>query len=280
MSSSTYLEDAAIAIIGAAESGRPLGPVFEEHCPEVARQILADRRYPEMLALWGRSCNIDENVGTAIVAPVILRLIGELAKVPMRGRFVHAGLAHTYGYLFSLIETPYGPKRQRWLSTVLEDGFGIEKSLLGDRPAEGTLLGNLTRFLVGIAFRGEAIRHEWPVAAEIAKFDFDRLQVSRIVESATTPRGKLQIVTDLVPFPNVPSQSGVETTLLVYSVRTGSRRRTRLITAFPMKSAAVEELKASVTAEKRVPIRLRYNAYVRGFIGQTFDGTRTLQESQ
>src|SRR5262249_2770464 len=98
--------------------------------------------------------NVDEYAGQTIVHPEILRAIGELAGVRMRSPVVHAGLQHTYGYLFSLIETPYGAKRDRWVTTDLETGFGLELSLLGEKPHDGTLLANLTWFLGRIVFRG------------------------------------------------------------------------------------------------------------------------------
>ena len=69
---------------------------------------MLDQEPSPLLALWGRSVNADENTGETIVHPAILAAIGALAGVPMRGRFVQAGLQHTYGYLFSLIDTPYG----------------------------------------------------------------------------------------------------------------------------------------------------------------------------
>ena len=271
---SNYLDDAALAMVAAAERGRSIAAVLKKKCPEIDRQIRLDERYPEMLAAWGRSSNVDENAGLEIVRPPILQLIGDLANVPMRGRFVHAGLAHTYGYLFSLIDTPYGPKRTRWVTTALEDGFGLEPTLLGDRPTEGTLLGNLTRFLVGIAFRGEEWeRGEWSEAKEIARFEYERLQVMRIVERASTPQGELQLFTDLVPFPNPPSDPRADNTLLIYTAQLAHQKWKRLITAFPMKPVAVEELKATVS-KREVPIRLRYNAYVRGLYGKTFAGSR------
>src|SRR5262245_47126296 len=107
------LRDAARAMVTAADSGRSVVAVLRKLCPPVYRQIVQERKRPEVLSLWGRSSNVDENAGKVIVHPAILRAIGELAGVPMPGRIVHAGLQHTYGYLFSLIETPYGFKRDR-----------------------------------------------------------------------------------------------------------------------------------------------------------------------
>jgi hypothetical protein len=274
------LQEAARAMIHAAQSGRPALPVLRTRCPHVARQIVQDRKHRPLLALWGRSVNVDENTGEIIVHPAILEAIGELAGLPMHGRFVHAGLQHTYGYLFSLIDTPYGRKRDRWLSTSLEEGFGLEPSLLGDRPARGTLLANLTGFLGRIVHRG-AVRsvrllqaHARAIAPQIMAYDYDSLRVSRIVEET----GKIALLTDLVPYPQRPQSADAESALLIYSVKR-TTRPLRLITAFPVKSEYVRELQASARDGGEVDIRLRYNAYVPGLYGKTVRGRRHLAPS-
>jgi hypothetical protein len=139
--SSQRLVAAAHAMVAAAARGRRVVPVLRRLCPHVYQQIVEDRRDPVRLACWGRSVNFDEYADEIIVRPAIVRGIGELAGIPMRGRFVHAGLQHTYGYLFGLIDTPFGPKRNRWLTTDLEKGFAVDASLWGERPKQGTLLG-------------------------------------------------------------------------------------------------------------------------------------------
>src|SRR6185312_10106073 len=102
----------ARAMIEAATRSRSAVKVLQKHCPHIYRQLVRLRECRGLLSLWGRSRNVDEFVEQAIVHPAILRVIGQLTGVPMRGRIVHAGLEHTYGYLFSLIETPFGYKRE------------------------------------------------------------------------------------------------------------------------------------------------------------------------
>src|SRR3712207_3234615 len=84
------LQAAALAMITAADLGRPVLPVLKRHCPYIHRQIVRCRREPGLLSFWGRSVNVDESAGQVIVHPAILAAIGELAGVPMRGRVVHA----------------------------------------------------------------------------------------------------------------------------------------------------------------------------------------------
>jgi hypothetical protein len=265
-------------MVHAAREGRSVRPVLRRLCPHIYRQIVADAKQRGILSAWGRSCNVDENAGQVIVAPPILRSIGELARVPMRGRFVHAGLEHTYGYLFSLIETPYGFKRDRWLTTGLERGFDIERSLLGDRPRQGTLLANLTWFLAHVAFREQLpsslARDASAVAPELIAYDYSRLRVSRVVERVILPsRRAIFLFTDLVPF--LDRTASAENTLLVYSVQTGARQK--LITAFPVTRHVAAELKTPIESDRRVAIRLRYNAYVPGLFGRTLQGHRYVE---
>jgi hypothetical protein len=281
------LQDAAQAMVAAAENGRSVVSVLKRLCPHIYQQIRRDARYPELLSLWGRSVNVDENVGQIIVHPAILSAIGSLAGVPVRGRVVHAGLQHTYGYLFSLIETPYGAKRDRWLSTDMERGFGIDLTLLGDRPSSGTLLANLTWFVGQIVFRDRPrLRQQLEanasaVAPSLLRYDYARLAVCRIMEKVVLP-GKpgreVSLITDLLRHPHRPADMTKDDTLLVYSIQQGKKPTLKLITAFPVRPATVRELRASVGPGK-VQVRPRYNAYVRGFPPAALPGHHFLADS-
>jgi hypothetical protein len=283
LSPDQQLQDAAKAMTAAAAQGQPVVPVLEKHCPHIYRQVLRDGKFPGLLSLWGRSVNVDENVGETIVHPAILQAIGELAGVPLRVRVVHAGLEHTYGYLFSLIETPYGTKRERWLSTRLERGFGLDLSLFGDRPKEGTLLANVTWFLAQIVYRDRPrtlrrLGASAPAPAPaLLGYDYARLAVCRVVEQVVLPTKsgrEVLLVTDLVPFPFVPPDPDADSTLLVYSVQNGARSPLKLVTAFPVTAATAGAIKASVPPDGTVDVRLRYNAYVPGLDGRTVPGRR------
>jgi hypothetical protein len=285
MTSAERLQRAARAMIAAADSGRSVVRVLAAECPHIARQLRRDRRRRGLLALWGRSRNVDENVGAVIVHPAILAVIGRLAGVSMRGPDAPAGLQHTYGYLFSLIDTPYGAKRERWLSTDLERGFGIDESLLSDNPRAGTLLANATWLAGQIAFRSEArqcrrLQAQAAAAApELTAYDFALHGARRIVEEAMLPGpGRLvQMITDLVPFPSV-RRAARDDTLLVYSARTGAAGPLRLVTMFPVGAQTVRALEDSLPARGRVAVRPRYNAYIRGWPDGEVMGRRFLVE--
>ncbi len=283
MTPAQQLQETAQAMIAAAECSRSVLPVLELGCPHVYRQIVSDGKNPGLLSLWGRSCNIDENVGQVIVHPAILHGIGTLAGVPMRGQVVHAGLEHTYGYLFSTLETPYGAKRDRWLSPTLAQGFGIDLSLLSDRPREGTLLANVTWFMGQIAFRDRPalLRCLEANAAAVAPALVEAAGawpgMCRLVEEVVLP-GKtsrsVSLLTDLVPFPHPPADRTGSDTLLVYSTQTGQRGRRRLITAFPLRPEGLRELQASVPQDGQVEVRPHYNAAIPGWPERAVLGRR------
>lgn len=284
MSANQELEAAAKAMIVAATRGQSVRAVLRKCCPSVYRQIVQDAKHSQMLAMWGRSVNFDENARQIIVHPEIMKAISTLAGVAMHGRIVHAGLEHTYGYLFSLIETPYGFKRERWTSCALEQGFQLEQTLLSEHPKAGTLLANLTWFLGHIAFRGEASQLaklatlKQAIASELVVYDFSRLNVIRVIEKfAGRTQQSVSVFTDLVHFPQPLDDPNAANTLLVYSARSGTHSQTKLITAFTLRDNAARKIMDSVNATKRVAIELRYNAYIRGCFGNTFYGQRLLQ---
>lgn len=278
-----HLEAAARALVRAADEGRPLGPLLKRLCPYVYGQLARDARRPALFSFWGRCVNVDENVGEQIAHPAILEAIGTLAGVPMCGRSLHAGLQHTYGYLFSLIETPYGFKRDRWVSTDLERGFGVDATLFGERPRQGTLLANVTWFLGRIVFRDRpsSLRRLLGLAdaaaPELVRYDYARLSVRRVVEAAPLPGEpdrEVFLRTDLVRYPHPPADRDAESVLLVYSSQRGARARVRLVTAFPVRAAVADELIASARVPAKADVRLRYNAYVAGLFGRTVRGRR------
>jgi hypothetical protein len=173
--------------------------------------------------------------------PAIRDAIGQLAGVDMTGDAVHAGLMHTYGYLLSNLETPFGFKRERYTSGSIATGLALEpRDLLSPWPSEGTLLSNLSAIAGDIA---------------ASRSDFAR---DRFVEHA--PAHELTLQTDLVAFPNADEIKG--THLLVYSLQHGTAPQ-QLITAFPVEPWARGKLlkRAKKAADRSdLPIRLRYNA--------------------
>ncbi len=234
-------------------------PRFYSHVRRICDERVVLRR-------WGRCSNTDENTGTAIVDAGILDMIGKIANVPMKAPSYHAGLQHTYGYLLSLIETPYGYKRDRWLSPAIEDGFGLPSGSLSAFPRRGTLLVNLTSLLSRISLGSTVVTEG--ARASFEQVPFGKQEGWRITESVAD----LKIHTDIFPF----LYGEQDQSLLVYSTAM-SKNSAKLVTAFPIMAESRDLLLDSSQFGKKQTIRLRFNAYVENFTGGERVGSRTLQ---
>lgn len=245
-------------------------------CGSVASQIETDARRRGPLSFWGRSVNCDEITKTDIVDPAVIAVLGRIAGKTLSSTTPHAGLQHTYGYLFSVIQTPYGMKRDRWTETGLEAALDIPPDSLGPQPSSGTLLTNATWLAGRIAFRRHR-REQSRLAAwlrdkatpELVAKDFETLPHQRITESVRDRRtGTWQLQTDLVCVQD-PAHW-----LLVYSLRNSARDVHQLITLFPVTDANRRELIDRTATPRRTDIRLRFNAWLPRMTGDLSGGCR------
>jgi hypothetical protein len=258
-----------------AEVGRdPLA--LDRIAPQIVAALACDAQVPALLAAWGTALDYnqapDGSFGAEPIVP--LALIDELSRLahapPRRDRLVHAGVQHTYGYLFSVLPTPYGFKRARWVAPTIDDGLGLPRGTIAPAPAAGTLLGNVTYLAGAIAFTGEPERSALPttlVSPALRSFDLTALHVTRLTETV----GDVALRTDFV---DLPHPTDAAAALLIYSVR--DRGGSRLITMFPI-SVASRAKYTSVTTGDAVAITTQYNAWVEGLTGTTAIGSRSLR---
>jgi len=259
--------------------------------PGLARQIEADKKAPALKALWGRSMNYDEFAKGEIVDPKILEAIAAEFGGEIQGRVIHAGMEHTYGYLFSNLRTPFGYKRARWVRNTLETGFGLPAGLLGPNPAEGTLFSNVSAFMGRIAFAGKSDARELAAlrkgarsaAQAVRDYDFKKLAITRLEETVMVGGGKVILRTDFVPFVHpVPGEKN--THLLVYSVRDerpgskGPMHGARIISGFPVEASFMERAFDAKGLGDNQPVITRYNGVVEGVTGEKLTGTRRRME--
>ncbi len=249
---------------------------MEQQCPGVVRQIEQDRGRTGPLPFWGRSKNVDEFEASTIVAPSILELIAVEAGVKMSLVTPHAGLQHTYGYLFSTIETKYGKKRDRWVEAHLEHGLGQQADTFGPEPTHGTLLANATWLAGHLAFRDERrlahlqTRLKPRVAPSLLQVQWSKLSILRFVESVhlfsrdNSPL-TISLVTDLLRLPCDNHRLTGNNYLLVYSIRDSRRLHPELITLFLVNETFVGDIEARAKNRRLDDIRPRYNAHVSGF---------------
>ncbi|MBM4252301.1 MAG: hypothetical protein FJ146_10045 [Deltaproteobacteria bacterium] len=281
-------KDETDAILAAIATSSSADQELVSRVPALAAMAKKDATTPQIFGFWGTSINFDEAAKAEIVNASVLTAVGRLAGVPMAGRHVHAGLAHTYGYLLSNLVTPYGYKRERWTLPTIDQGFGWNRGPIAPVPPQGTLLTNVTLLAGKIAFRDDAKRlHKLTgtltsAAPEIVALDTSKLVIRRLTETVTIPEDQkaglrtrtIKLYTDLVKLPQVPSTATALTHILVYSIADTAVEGRRLITLFPMTDAAANGVftPANLGADK--PVVTRYNAYVPGLTGHATNGRR------
>ena len=278
----------ARTLIAEADAGHPVAPAMEAMVPKLVAQIKTDAENTELKELWGQSINFDENAKGIIIQPAIINTLAEMFKVPApNGRVVHAGMEHTYGYLFSILNTPFGYKRARWVQGEIEEGFNLPKGALGPDPEGGTLLTNITAFIGAIAFRTEPAemesleKHTRGALKDIRRFDFGKLKPSRLEERVEVPNdnGKVRTVkiyTDIVPFLTVKNPAG-NTHLLIYTIVDPFHHNAQLISAFPVASSFGNRVLDAKQLGKHQSVTTRYNGYVEGLSGTSLFGERSVK---
>lgn len=264
----------------AAGKGQKLEPLLSAHAPGVLKQLDADSQNRALLALWGKSINYDELANGEIVNPAVLSFIAARLGAPMpAGKIMHAGLEHTYGYLFSLLPTKFGFKRARWVRPDIEDGLGLPRGAAGPAPSSGTLLANVTCLAGGIALRDDAaamalLGRASPWCSPETKAFLSRpAPRMRLTETVMLTGGRrVALRTDFVPF---SGSFGGNTHLLIYSVYDSAVKQAYLISAFPVNSGFVQNALNPSGLGPKKPVQTRYNAYVEGLTGAgKLTGTR------
>lgn len=282
---------------------------LESLAPTLVSKLRLDARVTSWHELWGQSINYDELAKGQIVEAPILEAIAKKMGIPFSmnhpQHVVHAGMEHTYGYLFSTLKTPFGYKRARWVQGELDRGFNLPVGIFGPTPSEGTLFANVSFFIGNIAFRFDpekleilkkalgqrktelASQHDksnvymlstYNVAKPVLDFDFSKLKITRILEDVLVPNTTQHILirTDLVPFLiKDPLKGSKNSNLLIYSVVDPRAGGAKLITAFPVEDAFV----AKITDEKLMgqkPVMTRYNGFVEGVTGAKLIGSRSV----
>ncbi|WP_155288554.1 hypothetical protein [Rhodococcoides fascians] len=113
-------------------------------------QVLSSRSDPAEMAKWASSTVIDDNVQ----APVFNERVFSWLHNGVAGAFNfpigHAGLMHVYGYLLSSVETPYGLKRERWLSHDLAKAFGLKPSFFIPTASAVSLMERVSSVVIPV----------------------------------------------------------------------------------------------------------------------------------
>lgn len=271
----------ASEFIQEVELGHPVATKLFEILPEMREVLKTDSQKNDMKSLWGTSLNFDEHAHAEIVNSKIISMLSQEVGVPLpEDDRVFAGIEHTYGYLFSTLDTDFGHKRLRWIQGELEEGFDLPKGTLGPFPKEGTLFGNATYFFGRIAFRNDAAvlnrlsTLKEGLSGDLVEYSYDHLAPIRIVEEVKLERSRqVRLRTDLVPFLK-KSTSGNSSYLLIYSIDDSRNPAPQLITGFPVDNGMVKFLTAPQSMGENISITTHYNGFVQGLSGKTVKGVR------
>ncbi|GGF16830.1 amino acid deaminase [Subtercola lobariae] len=216
-----------------ADARAAIGRVLAAEVPELLASLERDRG-AGAFSLWGWSTVLDENIDAPVIDEPLFASLHEAAGIEATWPIGNAGVLHLYGYLLSMVETPFGLKRERWVGSELETALGMPAGSFMARIAKpdqqpGGLLSFVSRALL------EVLDDETAILAVVDEFaGEEREEVARalLVQSTSAPDARA----------------------VVYAIRVGPR--TQLITAFPVATTPAKWL-ADVTSE---PPRLRYNA--------------------
>ena len=263
--------------LDATTQSKEIVATFQKQAPAFLKQLKHDKKTKGLLDLWGVSRNADESHLNDFIVPtnILSVFANELAITPFDPNFKYgnAGLNHTYGYLFSNLQTPFGYKRARYVKSEIEKGFGLTPGLFGGSPKKGTLLSNFTFFIGSIAFKNRPFTVT-AIPKEIARFDYRKLKYNRLIETVQTDKGKVQFRTDIVPFnivpPNATKDSNVA--LLIYSIDEGNGPK--LITAFPVQESFGAGLFKPELMGDQVTITIKYNGWLKSTTPTAWIGKR------
>lgn len=240
------------------------------HHPHLLSQINQDSKDPYLLMFWGKSYNIDASSSKVIVNERLLKELHQKFNILSTDTQAHAGIIHTYGYLFSHLDTPYGFKRKRWIDQSLNSAFSFENLSLSPDAIEGGLLSNLTYFIGMITLKNKTnLQLLKNVSQEVQRFNYDGLKKYRLEEKTKD----VIIKTTFVSFPKNMA-TGDNSFLLIYTIFDLTLDKEYLITAFPINQKTFLNAQDKKYLGKNKSISLRYNAALDQFVQGTL-GTRT-----
>ncbi len=202
---------------------------------------------------WTRSTTYDELAKTEILPKEILTRLGIPFDVTSGVIHVPAGLMHTYGYLFSQLETRFGLKGKRWVEGRLDERMGLPPGTFSPFAASsragGEFLSNLTQELKrAVSGQNKTAPHFGYLAEKVTW-----KTVSGFPREA-------DIRTHLVNLKLLAGMTTTDVKLLVYEVRFKGEKP-KFVTAFPVSREFVDGIvsqKPGTAAE----FRPRYNLYV------------------
>ncbi len=249
--------------------------ILKKQSPYLLPQLKLDQKALVSLSHWGSAKNFDENAKAVIVDDVVLRCLAQKLKLEGTIRqepqyqIVHAGLQHTYAYLFSNTPTPYGYKRARWTNGDLKSGFGFEDmNPLYPDSKKGAFLTNVTYFFARFAFKEDPRllaeietegKKNKTLDPTLVSFKNEKYETKNLIEHVKNTDYVIHTVFVKMNAEKIKSKN---THLLIYWIENTNSGSKQLITGFPVEQSFVTKALDDKFLGQDKPITLRYNAFV------------------
>ncbi|MGZ3726987.1 MAG: hypothetical protein ACXWQQ_14375 [Pseudobdellovibrio sp.] len=246
--------------------------VFKKDLNFILAQLRLDKKSEKSISLWGEAKNFDDNAKAVIVDPIIINCLAKKLNIhdPLQKQegfdSVHAGLQHTYSYLFSNLMTPYGYKRARWTKDDIQVGLGLTPNTLTPLTKSGAFLTNATYIFAKLAFKDKpelvqelektGLKNK-SLSPELIKFKAEDFEIKNLIE--TSPN--FVIHTTFVKF-KTPPTSTQNSHLLIYWVEDLKKQMRYFISGFPVEAGFVEKALDPKNLGDSKPISARYNAWL------------------
>jgi hypothetical protein len=206
---------------------------------------------------WTDSTPFDEIAKAYILPDNVLDGLG--IRHETTGGVVHvpAGMMHTYGYLFSQLETPYGRKGKRWIESRIDERLGLPAGTFSPVPPQGEFSSNVTAAFLKLV-------GERPSISSAAKLKLKAKAAGSLEQKIkwTTQDGKTEkasVFTHLIPLKPLPGFETTDSQLLIYSIVRDGRRL--LVTGFPVGDQFAESI-IKTPAGKIASFMPRFNLYI------------------
>lgn len=228
---------------------------LEDELPGLTRSLNIAR---EVSARYWTSCTVFDELAKAEILPE-KAMIGLGIRRAVAGGVAHApaGTMHTYGYLFSQLQTAYGLKGKRWIESRLDERLGLPAGSFSPLPPEGEFAANLTAVLFRLAGEPANVPRAARLEPQAKPLGFVEQRVAW-----RTPKGRAvqaSVLTFLVPLAPLPDLKTTDDFLLIYAVRRDGRLR--FTTAFPVGRAFADGIMA-VKPDAEPSFKPRFNLYV------------------
>lgn len=228
---------------------------LEDEVPGLNRSLVIAR---EVSARYWTACTVFDELAKAEILPeAAMKSLGIRRAVV--GGVVHApaGTMHTYGYLFSQLQTAYGLKGKRWIESRLDERLGLPAGTFSPVPPQGEFAANLTSAL----FQLTGTPRKIPRAAGLTP---KAKVLGRVEQRVTwrTPQGReirAEVYTYLAPLAPLPDLKTSDDFLLIYALRRDGRLR--FTTAFPVGKAFADGIMAA-KPDAEPAFKPRFNLFV------------------